>query len=119
MVYDILIAIGIGASQIALTWYAVYISVKKNKSRHAKVIFSIGLVGLLLTIGATIRSSNILAEIQQNTQRQATIKIQPLPDNKALPEPLATTHPLRLNFWWMDIGNESARNLRQFSHVYL
>ncbi|MHB8525873.1 MAG: hypothetical protein ACYDD2_06925 [Candidatus Acidiferrales bacterium] len=75
MVWDVLVGVGIGASQLIITLYAVDISVKEHRKRNAVVIGLLGLVGIGLTLFATIRNGvaqkRLEAQIRvitQNTQ---------------------------------------------------
>jgi hypothetical protein len=119
MVLDVLIALGIGITQLALTWYGVHVSVQEHRTRNALIIGLIGTVGLVLTVFGTIRSTASLEQIATNTQKRATLKIVPKEGNLALPEPLSENHPLLVNYMFLNTGNEAARKLREFSHVYI
>lgn len=70
MFWDVLIAIGIGLTQLAVTAYAVDISVKENRIKNAVVIGTVGLIGIGLTVAGTIRNSK--------SQETATAKQQEL-----------------------------------------
>src|SRR5439155_19360774 len=39
--------------------------------------------------------------------------------NLALPEPLSSTKPLRLNYMYLNTGNQAATNARIYAHSYL
>jgi hypothetical protein len=75
MVWDVLVGVGIAASQLIITLYAVDISVKEHRRRNAVIIGLLGLAGISLTVFATIRNGvaqkDLEAQIQvitQNTQ---------------------------------------------------
>ena len=93
-------------------------SVLENRKRNAVIIGVIGAFGIFLTVWATVRSGDTLAQIHRQTQPHATIKISASPGNTGLPEPLSTNRPLRLNYYYMNIGNGEAR-YQQFSRWYL
>jgi|SRR6267378_636719 len=96
MLWDILFAVGIGLSQLVLTWYGVHVSVQENRIRNAVIIGLVGLIGIGLTVGGTIRNSVVQDKlqaqqnkIQQNTEKQPTINIQP---QVTMPTAPAHTH---------------------------
>lgn len=72
MVWDVLVGVGISASQLIITLYAVDISVKEHRQRNAVVIGLLGLAGIGLTVFATIRNGvtqrRLEAQIQVITQ---------------------------------------------------
>lgn len=103
MLWDILIAIGIGLSQLAITWYAVDISVKENRIRNAAIIGFVGLIGIGLTVFGTIRNGlsqkaleGKLEKIQRNTEAppQVTVNVPPSAPPQVIvnPPPNASHH---------------------------
>src|SRR5260370_12626414 len=84
MLWDVLFAVGIGLSQLLLTWYGVHVSVRENRLRNAVIIGLVGLVGVGLTVGGTIRNSinqeklqAQLNQIQNNTKQPTIVNVQP------------------------------------------
>ena len=87
MLWDILIVVGIGFSQIVTAWYGIHVSVKENRMRNAIIIGIVGAVGIGLTVWAAIRSGTAQAElksqlttIQHNTETppRVTVNVPPL-----------------------------------------
>jgi hypothetical protein len=54
--WDVLIASGIGFSQLVLTWYGIHISVREHRVRNAIIIGVIGALGIGLTVWGGIRN---------------------------------------------------------------
>jgi hypothetical protein len=86
MLWDVLLAIGIGVSQVILTWYGVHVSVQEHRIRNAFIIGLVGLIGVVLTVGGTIRNSinqgrlqAQIDKIQRNTEQPPIINVQPSP----------------------------------------
>jgi hypothetical protein len=84
MFWDVLIAIGIGVVQLVITWYAVDITLKEKRIKTAVTIGILGLLGIGLTVFATIRNSLTqkglevrLEKIQRNTETppQVTVNV--------------------------------------------
>ncbi len=92
MLWDILIAAGIGFTQLVLTWYGVHVSVTENRIRNAFIIGIVGAAGIGLTIYGAIRSGTAqqalqtqLDRIQRNTERPQ-------------PAPVVNVNPPIVNF---------------------
>jgi hypothetical protein len=126
MFWDILVASGIGITQLVLTWYGVYVSVAEHRIRNAIFIGVVGFVGVGLTIVGVVRNSieqgelrTELGEIKKNTRLHGSIKIEPKANSEALPLPLSDTRPLRLNFMYLNIGNQEAKNDKLFAQSFL
>jgi hypothetical protein len=91
MSLDIWIVVGIGFTQVAITWYGVHVSVAEGRLRNAIIIGLIGGAGIGLTVWGAVRSGATQAalraqldKIQQNTEKpqlppQVTINTPPLP----------------------------------------
>jgi hypothetical protein len=56
MIWDVLIASGIGLTQLVLAWYGVDVSVREKRLRNAIVIGLIGIVGIGLTVWGAVRT---------------------------------------------------------------
>jgi hypothetical protein len=100
MLWDVLIAIGIGLSQLALAWYAVHISVKENRKRNAVIIGIVGVLGISLTVFATVRTGMTqkdlearLEKIQKNTETppQVTVNVPQSAPPQIIVNPLRNT----------------------------
>jgi hypothetical protein len=94
MLWDILFAVGIGLTQLVLTWYGVHVSVRENRIRNAIIIALVGFVGIGLTVGGTIRNSinqdrlqAQLNKIQRNTEQPPTVQVN-------VPPPTVLTTPI-------------------------
>jgi hypothetical protein len=68
MFWDVLIAFGIGLMQLAVTAYAVDISVRDNRIKNAVIIGIAGFIGIGLTVAGTIRN----AQTQETAATQQT-----------------------------------------------
>jgi len=103
--WDILIAVGIGLTQLAITWYAVDISVKEKRIQNAVIIGVVGLIGIDLTVFATVRNGLVqrdlevrLYKIQKNTETPPQVTVNPAqvnltPNIQVMPRPeLRHTH---------------------------
>jgi hypothetical protein len=86
VLWDILIVVGIGFSQIVTAWYGIHVSVKENRVRNAIIIGIVGAVGIGLTVWGAIRSGTAQTElksqlttIQHNTETppQVTVNVPP------------------------------------------
>jgi hypothetical protein len=102
MLWDILIAAGIGIIQLVLTWYAVHISVKEHRLRNALMIGVVGLVGVVLTIYGAIRSGTTqqkletdIAELKkgQQTTNAGIKQIESTPPSLQINIPTAPPQP--------------------------
>jgi hypothetical protein len=84
MLSEILIAVAAGICQLALTWYAVDISVKENRKRNAVIIGLVGALGIGLTVISTIRNASAqnalesnLKQIRHNTETPPQVTVNP------------------------------------------
>jgi len=83
---DILIAIGNGLAQAIVTWYAVHIFVNEHRIRNALVIGLLGIIGIGLTVWATVRNGRAQTElkteldrIERNTKQPPKVIVQAPP----------------------------------------
>src|SRR6202011_2536744 len=60
-----------------------------------------------------------LEDIKKNTRLHASIKIEPQANSLALPLPLSEKRLLRLNFMYLNIGNQEAKNDKLFAQSFL
>jgi hypothetical protein len=100
MFWDVLIAIGIGVSQLVITWYAVDISVRENRLRNAIIIGLVGFAGIGLTVFGTIRNGlaqtaleGRMEKIQKNTETPPQVTVN-VPQN-APPQIIVNPPPSR------------------------
>lgn len=119
MFWDILIAVGVGITQLVTTIYGVWVSVAEHQIRNAIVIAAVGLVGIGLTIVGTVRSTTSLAAIERNTQPHARVVIEPKQNNEALAHPIVAQHPILLNFMFMNLGNQAGKHDRLFARAFV
>jgi hypothetical protein len=61
---DAMLVVGVAVTQVIVTWYAVDISVRENRKRNAAVIGVVGLLGIILTGWAAVRSGNAQEELR-------------------------------------------------------
>lgn len=66
MLCDVLIAIGIGVTQLVITIYAIIISIKDNRIKRAMIIGGIGFLGIVLMVVATIRNGETQGKLQND-----------------------------------------------------
>ena len=98
MFWDILIAAGIGAVQLVITWYAVHISVKENRVRNAFIIGVVGFIGIALTIYGAIRSGTTQIKLEsdiaelKNGQKTTNAGIQHI-EQTPPPSPVINVNP--------------------------
>jgi hypothetical protein len=85
---EIIIALLVGAVQVILAWYGVYVSEKTKRMRHAVIMLTVGAVGIGLTVWATKRSMDSqdalqkqLERILKNTEAPPVINIPPTPQH--------------------------------------
>jgi hypothetical protein len=136
MFWDVFIAIGIGFSQLALTWYGVHVSVEKHRIRNALIIGVVGLAGISLTVFGAIRNSAVqqalqtqLTQIQKNTEQPPVINFPPPPPRHsrlAFEHTDVTGHPLlplhkgeppSINIKYWNVGNFTVSGNRQAGMV--
>jgi hypothetical protein len=68
MFWDIAIALGVGATQVIITIYAVVLTLHKKRGRAAFVIGLVGGIGIALTVAATIRNTNGQGELKDQVR---------------------------------------------------
>lgn len=64
MVWDILIAIGITASQLVITIYGVIVAIEKDRKKVAAVIGAVGIIGMGLTVLGVVRAGKEQEKLQ-------------------------------------------------------
>jgi hypothetical protein len=79
---DIILAAGIGLTQLISTWYGIHVSVREHRIRNAVVIGIVGAIGMGLVIYSTVRSGAAqqalqgqLDAIQHNTEQPPTVTV--------------------------------------------
>lgn len=92
MLKDILIVIGIGLTQVVLTYYGVHVSVKENRTRNALFIGIVGTVGIALTVWGAIRSGDAQTKLQSELDAIKTNT------EKPQPAPIVNVNPAAINF---------------------
>lgn len=107
MLWDVLLAIGIGITQVILTWYGVHVSVQENRIRNAVVIGLVGVIGIGLTVIGTVKNGlsqraleGKLEKIQKNTEAppQVTVNIPPNAPPQIVVNPPTTSHHISGGF---------------------
>jgi hypothetical protein len=104
MIWDIVIAAGVGLTQLVITWYAVDISVREKRLKNAIIIGVIGIVGIGLTVSGAIRNGiaqnalqSQLNKIQNNTEKpEPTPVVNVAPPHVNIPSQSQHTHVLVL-----------------------
>lgn len=82
MFWDIVIAAGVGFTQLVLTWYGVHVSMKESRMRNAIIIGIIGAIGIGLIVYGAIRNNanqqglqTQLDRIQHNTEQPPKVEV--------------------------------------------
>lgn len=121
MVWDILLAVGIGATQLAITVYVVIVSIKENRIKTAVTIGIVGLLGIGLTVVGTVRNvrsqNKLVEEIRTiredvNKNQNASVGLYDIQPHYNL-QVLAANKPLEFNVKYLVITN-TAKNFRVY-----
>ncbi len=97
MFWDVVIAVGIGLSQLFLCWYALHVSEKENRLRNGVVVGIAGLFGLALTVVVTVRATKSQNKLE-NEVHSISEKVEKPPKIVVNPPPITVT-PVQPKQW--------------------